>query len=694
MKASPLLLAGALVCNTLAAQVKPVDPPSNIPLLPEASLSDPSWADRGFRVEVLPVLTGKPESTPRLSVAWTKEGLLTCLRSNDTTPVEAEDPLQLWSADSLEIFVSSAYDSRDLIQIIVTPGRGSETAQPRVQIIDPRKDKPALVDPVVHSEVHEQGYTLSCLVPWANFQTPPSADGIIGLQYIVNDKSGSGWNRRSWFPGQGATRRPHLMYPVRLSETPSPPEIARASFEVKHYKDLVLAVRGSREAAGLPVRIDAAGKTLKAGTMAAAEPEGSILRFTLPPAFLPEEGAPVTVTLGEQRLRATEVPSLAKARRDFLASAQIAAKPFVFHGGSFPRIDFVHPTYVEMVLGEYDMRVRYFDEAYNEVTTPSKPGRYGALIDVETRDGLSHQWKLTLFRTAKKFQRNLDPYKVSLGFPEAFGVSQETVNDEAVQVGEITSSKLHSLSDTDSTWAVLLSALYETQRDPDRFRGLESRAIDRDWWHGLAKKLGTAKPYLYKVYLPEGYDSDESKRWPLLLFLHGLGERGDDLKNVETYGPPKLITDGEKLPFVVVAPIVPRDEWGWVTPRLIELLDEVESQYRIDTDREYVTGLSMGGFGTWNLAAQHAKRFAAIAPICGGAYPGTAARLGDLPVWTFHGDADAVVSIRMTEWVVDALKKAGKPVKFTVYPGVGHDSWTETYNNPELFEWFLQHKKR
>ena len=200
----------------------------------------------------------------------------------------------------------------------------------------------------------------------------------------------------------------------------------------------------------------------------------------------------------------------------------------------------------------------------------------------------------------------------------------------------------------------------------------------------------------YLLYLPDGYE-DSAKQWPLLLFLHGAGERGDDLSLVETHGPPKLIAkEGKALSLVVVAPQCPDGEWwsgGKQIDTLNALLDHIIATCRIDEERIYVTGLSMGGFGTWRLAAEYPDRFAAIAPICGRGDPFMARMIPHLPAWVFHGAKDDVVPLQASQEMVDALKKAGGKVEFTVYPEAGHDSWTETYNNPALYEWFLTHTR-
>ena len=194
----------------------------------------------------------------------------------------------------------------------------------------------------------------------------------------------------------------------------------------------------------------------------------------------------------------------------------------------------------------------------------------------------------------------------------------------------------------------------------------------------------------YLLYLPEDYEQKES--WPLLLFLHGSGERGTDLQLVKKHGPPKLIEAGKQFPFIVVSPQCPEGQW-WQPVELTALLDEIVEKYKVDQDRIYVTGLSMGGFGTWSLAAYAPHRLAAIAPICGGGETYWTERFSHLPVWVFHGAKDKGVPLQRSEKMVESLKKHGGNVKLTVYPEAGHDSWTETYDNPELYEWLLEQKR-
>ena len=204
------------------------------------------------------------------------------------------------------------------------------------------------------------------------------------------------------------------------------------------------------------------------------------------------------------------------------------------------------------------------------------------------------------------------------------------------------------------------------------------------------KEITITAKFDYLLFLPEGYNSSD-KKWPLIFFLHGAGETGESVQKVKATGLPKLLETKTDMPFVVVSPQSPYG--GWNADKLNSLLGEVIAKYKVDPDRVYLTGLSMGGYGTWELGTSYPERFAAIAPICGGGFPPRASRLRGVAVWAFHGAKDDVVPIARTEAMIKAMKEAGFEPKFTIYPEAGHDSWTETYKNPELYKWFLEHKR-
>jgi predicted peptidase len=210
--------------------------------------------------------------------------------------------------------------------------------------------------------------------------------------------------------------------------------------------------------------------------------------------------------------------------------------------------------------------------------------------------------------------------------------------------------------------------------------------------HSFSKEIRKTVSLNYLLYLPKEYGQDKGRKWPVILFLHGSGERGTDLDKVKSYGPPKLVSDGKDMPFIVVSPQAP-ERTSWDPDALLALLDEIGDHYAVDPDRVYLTGVSMGGSGTWRLASAHPERFAAIAPICGTGDPSAAPRLANIPTWVFHGAKDDLVPLQASQEMVDALKEAGNDARFTVYPDAGHDSWTQTYNNPAVFEWFLSQRR-
>jgi predicted peptidase len=207
----------------------------------------------------------------------------------------------------------------------------------------------------------------------------------------------------------------------------------------------------------------------------------------------------------------------------------------------------------------------------------------------------------------------------------------------------------------------------------------------------------------YLLFLPAAYRGWPWEKWPLILFLHGSGERGDspeDLELVKKYGPPGMVETDVDFPFIVLSPQCPSDSsWRYRAEDLEALLDEVVNAYRVDKRRIYVTGLSMGGYASWNLALRDPDRYAAIVPIAGGyihrsdAVPDSICDLKELPVWAFHGAMDELVSPRQSEILVDALLACGGDVQFTLYPTAPHDSWTKTYENPELYSWLLSNRR-
>lgn len=207
----------------------------------------------------------------------------------------------------------------------------------------------------------------------------------------------------------------------------------------------------------------------------------------------------------------------------------------------------------------------------------------------------------------------------------------------------------------------------------------------------------------YYAYLPEDHYYNADQKFPLMIFLHGSGEKGNgttELNRVLVHGPPKLVKNGRALPFIIISPQLPSSQGGWPVGLVDELIARAKAAYRVDTTRIYVTGLSMGGYGTWSYATSRPNVVAAVVPIAGAGNNGAACTMKNVPTWAFHGDADGTVNYSGSVNMVNAIKAcspaAAVEPKITIYPGVGHDSWTRTYDGSaghDIYTWLLQYHK-
>jgi predicted peptidase len=238
-----------------------------------------------------------------------------------------------------------------------------------------------------------------------------------------------------------------------------------------------------------------------------------------------------------------------------------------------------------------------------------------------------------------------------------------------------------------------------------------ARAADETGFINRVLKSADGGEARYVVFVP--HDFEKGKQYPVILFLHGAGEWGHDGKKQVTVGLGTAVRKREKtFPFVVVFPqsqkktwpVNPRDPkdfhdvivtWSEQEPegkRALGMLEDVMKEYGGDPERVYLTGLSMGGFGTWSLAASRPDRWAAIAPVCGGGNPQDADKIKHLPCWCFHGGTDEVVPVNRSREMMGALWAAGGHPNYTEYPGVGHNSWDKAYDTDDLYQWFLKHR--
>jgi predicted peptidase len=223
-----------------------------------------------------------------------------------------------------------------------------------------------------------------------------------------------------------------------------------------------------------------------------------------------------------------------------------------------------------------------------------------------------------------------------------------------------------------------------------------ARADDKHGFLDRVHKDADGKEAKYVLFIPKDYDG--KKAYPLILFLHGAGETGEDGQKQAKTGLGKAIREqADTFPFITVFPQSQKRTWKADSDdgkRALAILEETKKDYKIDEKRVYLTGLSMGGFGTWSFAEAFPEKWAAIVPICGGGDPKSAEKIKNIPCWIFHGDADNAVKVDRSRDMKKALEAAGGKPNYTEYPGVGHNSWDKAYATKDLFEWMLKQESK
>jgi predicted peptidase len=210
---------------------------------------------------------------------------------------------------------------------------------------------------------------------------------------------------------------------------------------------------------------------------------------------------------------------------------------------------------------------------------------------------------------------------------------------------------------------------------------------------GQTPRAAPRDSYPHQMFVPRGYEADKRQRWPLLIFLHGSGERGSDLAQVTKWGPPHVLAAHPGTPMLVVSPQLESGA-DWDVAKLDRLLADIRKTYRVDDSRIYLTGLSLGGMGSWRWALARPGTFAAIAPVAARTPTEEACKLKDMPIWAFHGDADVPVPMRGNFEMVEAVRACGGAVKprLTIYPATDHFSWIPAYDDPALWRWLSEQR--
>ena len=734
---STCLASFVAVAFGAAHEGRPFDVPRLTAITVDGKAED--WGERGFRVDVLfdPALRRRPSADfdAALRLGWDERGLLVLATVTDATPCEDEKDDALWRADSIELFLAPALGANDLWQAIIAPGVDPRHPAVRVQISDFRKSeilkttrpsaavtrpKPTsssgarteisdfrkseilkaakLSPPAAARTKTASGYVLEALLPWENLGIKPEPGREVAFQAMVNDADGS--RERSqllWFPTGGAQWDTKRMQRLRLAERPGPPVIASASGGYERFRRTRVSVAATADLVGRNARVwdsrhclgeaELVREGLFAGKATAS------LALPMPPRGKPY--GPLSVYIRGRQVATLDLPDADALRKEAFARAEMSVKPSVFSGERFPQVEFDQPSLVEDLIGPYALKPTFYDSDFNAVTAAKKPGRYGAIVEIKPEDGPAAKRFFTLFRTPENINWRRIELPMTIELPKPFGIDPVVVREQSLALAEFFKWELRTSFSRNTTGAVVLAGLFETKQGTAAVRRTGPASADDRWWHALKAKTGDLVPYRYLVHLPPGAETGNEKRWPTILFLHGAGERGDNLKAVEVHGPPKIVKTRpftESFPFIVISPQCPNGTW-WSAPMLDDLLKEVAAKYPVDPDRIYLTGLSLGGFGSWMLAAEYPGRFAAVVPICGAGDPLDVERIKDVPIWIVHGGKDSVVPVEESQRMAEALRKVHGRVRFTVYPDADHDSWTATYANEDLYAWLLRQRR-
>ena len=666
------------------------EPVFNIPKIDGVTIDGKGgdWREKGFRVESLAGDSGMvrelKDFDARFRLGWDEGGLLVFVTVTDDQISEADEPDRLHLGDSVEMFLADRKGSSQFFQLLAGTGADPKYPTLRTFVNDRRKPLPAQKIVVETAATRTlDGYLLEARLPWNSLGIKPKMGIEVAFQLSVNDVDSGPRMALAWFPGPLNSSK--AMYSLRLGAKASPPmrmAVSRSLDQGRSRLDIV----APPDLLGKKLTALADGNIFATSTFEAVS--GRARATVLVP---PRK---IEISSASNDVLSIDCSDLSESVATAVANAQVIFRPSVFNEGKFPACSFENSADTEKALGKCVFSTTFFDAEYHEVKTASAPGRYGAIVRVKLENGVTFKRFVTLFCTSKDLTWKLaEIHLQSIQFPPELQLDPAVVTEQAKNEEAFFTDQLRGLGfNHGAEPAVLLAGLSGLKATGQKatFR-TGPVPFDQQWWYGLKKQTGDLRSDYY-LHLPGGYESDPQKKWPLILFLHGSGERGYDINQVKKNGLVRDLEAKPDFPCIVVAPQCSPKEW-WSPSELNNLLDQVEAKYRVDLDRVYLTGLSMGGYGSWALATESPQRFAAVVPVCGGGDPDDVERIKGVPIWVFHGGKDEVVPLQRSQKMVDALKKIGGNVKFTIFPEAGHDSWTQAYALPELYEWMLQQRR-
>ena len=457
------------------------------------------WGDRGLRIGVINSKEGTPTPAADLDVrfrlGWDDEGLLLLLTVHDDVPVEHPSMTELWSKDSVELFASTGPGAKTLYQVYLGPGRDPEFPEVRTKFFDYREGGESMAELELTAErsLTETGYVFEVLMPWANLGYEPAAGAEAGFQIYVNDsdlREQWDWYRALWYPRDAVHMYPGNMHRLRLAEEAGRPVEVASSAGLDGTR-LRLDLAAVPELAGARVSL-MSGDRLAAETSFERDATRASATVELP--LLPEEepyGTLSAVAKGREIAR-IELPDPRQLAARELMRMKVICDPHVFTGVELPPCGPERPTRVEGLAGRFGVRTRYFDSGLREVTAAERPGRYGAVIEIDTEhSGVLRRYR-TLFRQPEpvSWWRENDVVG-SVRLPDQLGIAPGTAARHADSIAEYAKWRFVESLKEDVRGAALLAGLYE--EDPDAEEpvgpGNDAEARDRQWWVDLKRRL-------------------------------------------------------------------------------------------------------------------------------------------------------------------------------------------------------------
>jgi pimeloyl-ACP methyl ester carboxylesterase len=656
---------------------------------------DADWERAGFQVEALTSVDGwvRPvdDLEGRVTLGWNDQGLLLLLRVMDDQFVEGGQTNQLYEGDSVELYLADRRGGRLMVQAVIAPGVAADHPAPRYRLYDYRLDPSARTkEPflqVARTRV-AGGYQLEALLPWQNLGIAPTAGTEVACQIYVNDRDPARADfRLAWYPALGTFMDTTRMHRLRLAKTAGQPAAAVAHGFVNRA-ELWFSVVAAERLAGKPVVVRYNNRTIMEGTTAAYGGRAhACLKASLPAGA--DEMSRFEVLVDGQPLDSTGLLDLENERGEKKLPLKFAFQPFCFAGKRLPAGGFQDRAAVERMLGPHEVGVAYYDNDLRRVATAEQPGRYGAVVTVTPRFHPPLWRYFTLFNTTNQVDWKELELGVEVRLPESLGLNPAMEEQHSAALGVFMRKILIEWLMEREEGAILLSWLATQPKERPYTERNGYWTANLRWQHELRRAAGRLTPLKYWVELPKKYAPDAGRKYPAILYLHGIGDRGTPVALLAGATAVRLPAEQKPDTFIVIAPRCPAES-TWSLPALEDLMDEVLEKYPIDESRVYLTGVSMGGFACWALLAEHPTWFAAAVPICGGGDPREALRFAQVPIWVVHGAKDDVVPPERSREMVEALRTERGRVRYDEIPKAGHRCWDSVYSSEELYDWLLK----